>query len=119
MDKLEVGQVRRWENGGKIFTIKHIGLDKSFYELEDLSEHSVYSSYILEKSSIYTPPTKKTEKVTWYRISYHKKGNNYAFTEADLVGSIEVFLSEYGTSEGDYHWIKLEEVYTHEYEVGE
>lgn len=67
---------------------------------------------------IYTE--KKTEKITWYRASFHHKNSKHPQQlTKDLCKGMEDFLGYFNESEDDYHWIKLEEVYSHIYEVGE
>jgi len=67
---------------------------------------------------IYQEP-KKTEKVAWYRVSYHYKDESFPCTELRLYRSKEAFIVLHKYSENNFYWIKLEEVYTHEYEVSE
>jgi hypothetical protein len=64
---------------------------------------------------IYTE--KKTEKVTWYKVAYHHKKSDIAWESGELYTSRENFLTIHQATEDCFHWIKLEEVYTHEYEV--
>ncbi len=67
---------------------------------------------------IYTE--KKTEKITWYRVFFHRKGHGFtACTAISLFKSKLQFLLCENKKEDDFHWIKLEEVMTHEYEVNE
>lgn len=66
---------------------------------------------------IYTE--KKTEKVTWYRVYYHFKDNKYPQGSTCLYRNKDDFLNGIGDFESSFHWIKLEEVYTHEHEVTE
>jgi hypothetical protein len=64
---------------------------------------------------IYTE--KKTEKVSWYKITCHSVSDSRPMSCDYLFKSEDHFLDYYKESKDDYHWIKLEEVCTHEYEV--
>lgn len=67
---------------------------------------------------IYTE--KKTEKVTWYKVYFHRKDfSSKAEPSMFFHKSKEDFLTTNDLKESDLHWIKLEEVMTHEYEVNE
>lgn len=63
--------------------------------------------------------SKKAEKVVQYRIIYHNRSIDYHFDSGQLFKSKQDFLKTYGKKEDCYHWVKLEEVYSHEYEVNE
>ncbi len=65
------------------------------------------------------PNEKKS--VTWYRVSFHyKTEKSTAQSHNTLYRSIQEFLdASLGMKESDFHWIELEPVRTHEYEVAD
>ena len=60
---------------------------------------------------------KKTKTITWYRVFCHHKYHKNPHETDYLHKSEEDFLNYIKFSKSDYYWIKLEPVYTHEYEV--
>lgn len=62
---------------------------------------------------------KKKESVTWYRVTCHAKEADEATDYGRLFRNKEHFLVYQGSKEQDFHFIHLEPVVTHEYDVGE
>lgn len=91
------------------------GLEFMFFNeiLRKVQEVTTALEY-LDGYEIYTE--KKTEKVTWYQVDYHKKGTGRNPNPGIMLyKSKDEFLAKTGCKSSDFHWIKLEEVYTHEY----
>lgn len=89
----------------------------TFYVRQDNYKQTyIHLSEYEDGYEIYQEP-KKTEKVVWYRVTAHKNDDDEPCTLEFLFKSKDHFLGFVREKESDFHWIKLEEVYTHEYEV--
>jgi len=59
------------------------------------------------------------EEVTWHRVYSHKKTSDRPNYSSALYKSTEDFFKYASTYPEDFHWVKLEPVYTHKYKKGE
>ncbi len=77
-------------------------------------QHSSHDGPVL---TLVRRPSKK-KNVTWYRVSYHEKcDGKKPNTCNELYKYLEDFLNFYARKKSDFHWIELEPVRLHEYEV--
>jgi hypothetical protein len=120
MFEFKIGDIVRDYRFNKEFVLESNSSNDYPLKISSVASYTINGKLVItEDNPIITLVRRPKEKksVTWYRVFYHYIGSNYPTFTTSLVESEKDLDRKIGLNSNNCHWIKLEPVITHEYEV--